>query len=79
MSQFTKYKTVYFIQSLWDGHVMEDNIEKADIQEALDRAVAAQRLAGLYRDRVTFTLCNKTVDANVVEAEIKEISYEIID
>lgn len=79
MSQFTKYKTVYFIQSLWDNHIMEDNIEKADIQEALDRAVAAQRLAGLYRDRVTFTLCNKTVDADVVEAEIKEISYEIID
>lgn len=55
-------KLVYFIKEIGTDRVIEDNIEPKDAQIALDRAVSAQKLAGLYRDKPTFMLSSKTIN-----------------
>ena len=54
-------KTVCFIFSILDNSIIEDNIDPLEVQEALDRAVASQKMAGLYRDKPTFMLSSKVV------------------
>lgn len=58
-------KLVFFIQEIGTGRIIEDNISPLEAQAALDRAVASQKLAGLYRDKPTFMLSSKTVNVEV--------------
>lgn len=58
-------KLVYFIQEIGTDRIIEDNINPLEAQAALDRAVASQKLAGLYRDKPTFMLSSKTVNVEV--------------
>jgi hypothetical protein len=58
------YKLVYFIQEIGTDRIIEDNINPSDAQEALDRAVASQKLAGLYRDKPTFMMSSKTIEVS---------------
>jgi hypothetical protein len=54
-------KEVCFIFSILDDSIIEDNIDPLEVQEALDRAVTSQKLAGLYRDRPTFMLSSRVI------------------
>ena len=58
------YKLVYFIQEIESDRIIEDNIDPLEAQAALDRAVASQKLAGLYRDKPTFMMSSKTIEVN---------------
>jgi hypothetical protein len=63
-------KLVYFIHEIKTNIILEDNIEPLDVQAALDRAVMAQKYAGLYRDKPTFMLSSRmitTADGNTNE------------
>jgi len=58
------YKLVFFIREIGTDRIIEDNIDFYDIQEALDRAVASQKMAGLYRDKPTFMMSSKNIEVS---------------
>lgn len=64
-----KLKEVFYIVSLWDDSILVDNIERENIQAALNEATTIQRGLGLYRDKPTFKLTSKSIEVNNVQVE----------